>query len=305
MVDWLDCPLVVAMPVGGSFVADQVYRDCEIIVEGQALIANLIFIEIREFDAILGMDWLTMHGVNVNCPSKEVVLIAPNGQRVCFTGDRRAMPSGVISALTADRLIRKGCEAFLACAISSEGSGTSLADIPMVCWFPDMFPEELPGLPPSREMEFSIDLVSDTRPISRAPYRMAPPELKELKAQLQELLDRGFIRPSVSLWGAPILFVKKKDGTIRLCVDYRQLNRATIKNKYPLSKIDDLFDQLQGAAIFSKINLRSGYHQLWIKGEDVPKTIFKTRYSHYEFLVVPFGLTNVLAAFMELLNHVF
>ena len=244
------------------------------------MIANLISIEIREIDAILGMDWLTMHGANVNCPSKEVVLIAPGGQRVCFTGDRRAMPSGVISALTVDRLIRKGCEAFLACAISAEGSGTSLADIPVVCWFPDVFPEELPGLPPSREMEFSIDLVSDTRPISRAPYRMAPPELKELKAQLQELLDKGFIKPSVSPWGAPVLFVKKKDGTIRLCVDYRQLNKATIKDKYPLPRIDDLFDQLQGAAVFSKIDLRSRHHQLRIKGEDVPKTAFRTRYGH-------------------------
>ena len=161
-----------------------------------------------------------MHGANVNCSSKEVVLVAPDSQRVCFTGDRRAMPSGVISALTADRLIRKGCEAFLACAISSEGSGTSLADILVVCWFPDVFLEELPGLSPSREMEFSIDLVSNTRPISRTPYKMAPPELKELKAQLQELLDKGFIKPSVSPWGAPVLFVKKKDDTIRLCVDY-------------------------------------------------------------------------------------
>ena len=120
------------------------------------------------------------------------------------------MPFGVISVLTTNRLIRKGCEAFLACAISSEGSGTSLADIPVVCWFPDVFPEELPGLPPSREMEFSIELVSDTRPISRAPYRMAPPKLKELKAQLQELLDRGFIRPSVSPWGCTGIIREEK-----------------------------------------------------------------------------------------------
>ena len=134
---------------------------------------------------------------------------------------------------------------------------------------------------------------------------MAPTELKELKAQLQDLLDKGFIRPSVSLWGAPVLFVKKKDGTLRLCIDYRQLNKITIKNKYPLPRIDDLFDELQGAQYFSKIDLWSGYHQLKIRKEDVPKTAFRTRYGHYEFLVMSFGLTNAPAAFMDLMNRVF
>jgi hypothetical protein len=130
-------------------------------------------------------------------------------------------------------------------------------------------------------------------------------ELKELKMQLQKLLDKGFIRPSVSPWGGPILFVKKKDGTMRLCIDYRQLNHVIVKNKYPLPRIDDLFDQLQGAKVFSKIDLRSGYHQLKIKGDDIPKTAFCTRYGHYEFLIMSFGLTNAPAAFMDLMNRVF
>ena len=198
MVDWLDSPLVVAMPARGSFIADHVYRDFDIIVEGQILAVNLIPIELREFDAILGMDWLTMHGANMDCPSKDMVLHALDGQRVCFIGERKIISSCMILALTVDRLIRKGCEAFLACAISTEGSSTSIANIPMVCRFLNIFSKELPGLPPIRKKKFIIDLVSNTRPISRIPYRVAPIELKELKAQLQELLDKGFIKRSVS-----------------------------------------------------------------------------------------------------------
>ena len=180
-----------------------------------------------------------------------------------------------------------------------------LEDIPVVRDFGDVFPEDLPGLPPERDIEFAIDLIPGTAPISLPPYRMAPAELKELKAQLQELVDKGFVRPSVSPWGAPVLFVKKKDGSLRLCIDYRQLNKVTIRNKYPLPRIDDLFDQLQGAKVFSKIDLRSGYHQLRIKESDIPKTAFRSRYGHYEFLVMSFGLTNAPAAFMDLMNRVF
>ena len=160
-------------------------------------------------------------------------------------------------------------------------------------------------MPPQREIEVAIDVVPGATPASITPYRMAPMELKELKLQLQELLEKRFIRPSVSPWGAPVLFVKKKDGTVRLCINYRQLNKLTIKNKYSLPIIDDLFDQLKGASIFSKIDLRSGYHQLRIKDVDVHKTAFRTRYGHYEFLVMPFGLTNAPAAFMDLMNRVF
>ncbi|XP_019157589.1 PREDICTED: uncharacterized protein LOC109154205 [Ipomoea nil] len=144
-----------------------------------------------------------------------------------------------------------------------------------------------------------------TAPISKAPYRLAPPEMQELKAQLQELLDKGYIRPSTSPWGAPVLFVKKKDGSMRLCIDYRELNQVTIKNKYPHPRIDDLFDQLRGAGVFSKVDLRSRYHQIKVADKDIPKTALRTRYGHYEFTVMPFGMTNAPAVFMDLMNIVF
>nr|CAD1823573.1 unnamed protein product [Ananas comosus var. bracteatus] len=173
--------------------------------------------------------------------------------------------------------------------LRDDADAPRIEDIPVVREFGDVFPAELPGRPPDREIEFVVDLVPGTTPISKAPYRMAPAELKELKAQLQDLLDKGFMRPSVSPWGTPVLFVKKNDGSLRLCVDYRELNKVTIKNKYPLPRIDDLFYQLQGSCVYSKIDLQSGYHQLRIKPEDVSKTAFRTRYGHYEFTVMPFG----------------
>ena len=186
-----------------------------------------------------------------------------------------------------------------------ESQETNINEIAVVKEFPDVFPKDLPGLPPDREIEFAIVLIPGTEPIHKAPYRMAPVELQELKTQLRDLEEKGFIRPSVSPWGAPVLFVKKKDGSLRLCTDYRELNKVTIKNKYPLPRIDDLFDQLQGSKVFSKIDLQSGYHQLKIKASDIPKTAFRTRYGHYEYLVMPFGLTNAPATFMDLMNRVF
>ncbi|GKC36162.1 putative reverse transcriptase domain-containing protein, partial [Tanacetum coccineum] len=167
-----------------------------------------------------------------------------------------------------------------------------------------LFPEDLSGLPPTRQVEFQIDLIPGAAPVARAPYRLAPSEMKELSDQLQELSDKGFIRPSSSPWGAPVLFVKKKDGSFRMCIDYRELNKLTVKNRYPLPRIDDLFDQLQGSSVYSKIDLRSGYHQLRVREEDIPKTAFRTRYGHYEFQVMPFGLTNAPAVFMDLMNRV-
>ncbi|GKB51713.1 putative nucleotidyltransferase, ribonuclease H [Tanacetum coccineum] len=179
-----------------------------------------------------------------------------------------------------------------------------LEDIPVVREFTKVFPKDLPGLPPVRQVEFQIDLLPETTLVARAPYRLAPSEMQELSDQLQELSDRGFIRPSTFPWGAPILFIIKKDRSFRMCIDYQELNKLTIKNRYLLPRIDDLFDQLQGSSVYSKIDLRSGYHQLRVRDEDIPKTAFRTRYEHYEFQVMPFGLTNAPDVFMDLMNRV-
>ncbi|GKC21068.1 putative reverse transcriptase domain-containing protein [Tanacetum coccineum] len=179
-----------------------------------------------------------------------------------------------------------------------------MEDVPVIRNFPKVFPEELPGLPPPRQVEFQIDLVPGAALVARAPYRLALSEMKELSVQLQELLEKGFIHPSSSPWGAPILFVKKKDGSFRMCIDCRKLNKLNVKNRYPLPRIDDLFDQLQGSSVYSKIDLQFGYHQLRIKEEDISITAFRTRYGHFEFHVMSFRLTNAPTVFMDLMNRV-
>ena len=180
------------------------------------------------------------------------------------------------------------------------GDGTRKED-PIVDEFSDVFPDDLLGMPLDRDIEFIIELLPRAAPIAKRPYRMWVNELEELKKQLKELQEKGFICPSSSPWGAPVIFVDKKDGTQRMCVDYHSLNEVTIKNKYPLPRIDDLFDQLRGAYVFSKIDLRSGYHQLKIQNSDIPKTAFTTRYGLYEYTVMSFGLTNAPAYFMYLI----
>ena len=273
-------------------------------MESFVLPANLIDLPFHEFDLILGMDWLAMHHAVVDCHNKTVTFKLPNHE-VMIQGEKGYGPCNLISVAKMEKYIRKGYEAYLAHVIDTRQVSPSVLDIPTVCEFPDVFLEELPGLPPDRDVEFTIEVMSGTTPVSMQPYRMAPMELKELKVQLQDLLEKGVIRPSVSPWGAPMLFVKKKDGTLRLCVDYRQLNKVTVKNKYPLPHIDDLFDQLKDAGVFSKIDLRLGYYQMGVKDTSIPKTAFRTRYGHYEFLVMPFGLTNAPAAFMDLMHRIF
>ncbi|GJV42964.1 putative reverse transcriptase domain-containing protein [Tanacetum coccineum] len=268
-------------------------------------------VEMGSFDVIIGMDWLAKYHAVIVCDEK-LVRVPFGDKTLIFHGDGsnngHESRLNIISCTKTQKYLLEGCPIFLAQVTMKKAEDKSkekqLEEVPIVQDFPEVFPEDLPGIPPTRQVEFQIDLIPGAAPVARAPYRLAPSEMKELSDQLKELSDKGFIRPSSSPWGAPVLFVKKKDGSFRMCIDYRELNKLTVKNRYPLPRIDDLFDQLQGSSIYSKIDLRSGYHQLRVREEDIPKTAFRTRYGHYEFQVMPFGLTNAPAVFMDLMNRV-
>ncbi|GJX98114.1 putative reverse transcriptase domain-containing protein [Tanacetum coccineum] len=251
---------------------------------------NLMPIELGSFDVIIGMDWLSKYHALIDCAEK-IIRIPWGNETLIVHGDGSNQGNetrlNIISCTKTHKYLLKGHNVFLAHVTTKEAEDKSgekrLEDVPIVRDFPEVFPEDLPGLPPTRQVEFQINLMPGAAPVARAPYRLAPSEMKELSEQLQELSDKGFIRPSSSPWGAPVLFVKKKDGSFRMCIDYRELNKLTVKNRYPLPRIDDLFDQLQGSSVYSKIDLRSGYHQLRVREEDIPKMAFRTRYGHYEF----------------------
>ena len=302
--DDLETPMSINSPLGCMEVTS-ICRSCVITIGSEKLKADLIILPMNQFDVVLGMDWLSRYGAIVDCHRMRVTLTTGSGTIVTYQGG--------INPVTEERLLRHSvggrrnlaCFSFLSALEGESGIAGENVEVPVVDEYTDVFPDELPGLPPDREIEFCIDLLPETAPISIAPYRMAPAEMKELRKQLGELTEKGFIRNSTSPWGAPVLFAKKHDGSLRLCIDYRQLNRVTVKNKYPLPRIDELFDQLGGSRYYSKIDLRSGYHQLKIREDDIPKIAFRTRYGHYEFLVMPFGLTNAPAAFMDLMNRVF
>ena len=222
--------------MGSLYQANLIARNCTVEILGRLFLANLILLDICGYDVILGMDWLNKYHAVIDCKQKTLSLRAPNRTSLVYSENPLNYPVHLISATSACRLVRKGCMAYL-CGIkvmeTPETHEVDLRDIPVVQEFPELF-QEIPGLSPDREIEFVINLVPGTAPISKAPYRMAPTELAELRKQLQELLEKRFIQPSVSPWGAPVLFVKKKDGSMRLCIDYRELNRVTVKNKYPL-----------------------------------------------------------------------
>nr|GEY74503.1 putative reverse transcriptase domain-containing protein [Tanacetum cinerariifolium] len=238
-----------------------ILRGCALNLVNHLFEIDLMPIELGTFDVIIGMDWLILHDAIIVCGKKEVHM--PLKKRTLVVkGDDCISRLKVVSCMKVKKYVDRGSYLFVAQVVEKEPTERRLKDVLVICKFPNVFLEDLPGLPPPREVEFEIELVSGAAPVARAPYRLAPSEMKELAKQLQELSDKGFIRPSSSPWGAPVLFVKKKDGSFRMCIDYRELNKMTIKNRYPLPRIDDLFDQLQGSSVCSKIDLRSGYHQL-------------------------------------------
>ncbi|GJT61021.1 putative reverse transcriptase domain-containing protein [Tanacetum coccineum] len=292
----LDTSYEVELADGKVVSTNNVLIGCTLNLLNHSFPIDLMVIELGSFDIIIGMDWLSRYDAAILCGEKKV-RIPLKGKTLVIEGNRNNSRLKIVSCIKTQKYIEKGCELFLAQVTKQESKEKRLEDVPVIRNFPEVFPEDLPGLPPPRQVEFRIDLIPGAAPVARAPYRLAPSEMKELS-------EKGFIRPSSSPWGAPVLFVKKKDGSFRMCIDYRELNKLTIKNRYPLPRIDDLFDQLQGSSVYSKIDLRSGYHQLRIREEDIPITAFRTRYGHYEFQVMPFGLTNAPAVFMDLMNRV-
>ncbi|GJW32101.1 putative reverse transcriptase domain-containing protein [Tanacetum coccineum] len=299
----LDTTYDIEMADGNLVGTNTVIQGCTLILLNQPFKIDLMPIKLGSFDVVIGMDWLSKYHARIICDEK-VVHIPIDGETLIIRGDRSKTRLSLISCIKTKRYISRGYQVFIAQVMEKKSDEKRLEDIPVVREFSEVFPENLPGLPPVRQVEFQIDLIPGAAPVARAPYRLAPSEMQELSNQLQELADRGFIRPSTSPWGAPVLFVKKKDGSFRMCINYRELNKLTVRNHYPLPRIDDLFNQLQSSSTYLKIDLRSGYHQLRVKDKDIPKTAFRTRYEHYKFQVMSFGLTNTPAVFMDLMNCV-
>nr|GEU99930.1 hypothetical protein [Tanacetum cinerariifolium] len=269
----LDTSYAVELADGRVLETNIVLRGCMLGLLGHPFNIDLMPVKLGSFDIIIGMDWLAKYHAMIICDEK--VFRIPYGDEVLIIrGDNCDDGSklNIISCTKTQKYIQKGCQVYLAQVTSKKAEDKSeekqLEDVPIVWEFPEVFPEDLPGLPHARQVEFQIDLVPGAAP------------------------------------GAPVLFVQKKDGSFRMCIDYRKLNKLTVKNRYPLSRIDDLFDQLQESRVYSKIDMRSGYHQLRVWEEDIPKTAFRTRYGHYEFQVMPFGLTNAPTVFMDLMNRV-
>ena len=273
---------VIDTPASVSVATSLVCAKCPVNFGNVNFELDLVCLSLKHMDVIFGMDWMLSFVVNINCLTKSIIfskLVDEVGGKFLTTEQVKKFFDGEASV-------------FMMFASLKESNEKGVGDLPVMQEFPHVFPDDITDLPPTREVEFANYLVPGMSPISIALYQMSASELGELKKQLEELLEKQFIRSSISSWGVSVLLVKKKHGSLRLCVDHRELNKVMIKNWYPLLRIDDLMDQLVGAEVFSKIDLRSGYHQIRVKAEDISKTAFQTKYGHYEYFVMPFGVTN-------------
>src|SRR5574338_502890 len=283
----VETPLHIQSPLGSSSVLNMICVDVELNIGGNIFISNLYVLNYPNIGVILGVDWLRQFKAIINLDSSTISLQNSRGQRITVLCE-----------------IAKEGKLYHLVDLEKDLSELTIEEIPIVNEYLDVF-GEVKGVPHHRPVEFQINLIPGASPIIMKPYRMGPSELKELKNQLEELEGKGFIRPSNSCWGSPVVFVRKHDGTLRMCIDYRELNKVTIKNKYPLPRIDDLFDQLSGARIFSRLDLAFGFHQMKVEEESIKYIAFNTRYGLYEFLVMPFGLTNAPSYFVDLMNRIF
>jgi hypothetical protein len=293
---------IVVNSTKGLISSTLVCPGCSIFLADDTFVANHVVIPFESFDVILGMDWLSQYYAVISCFWKAVSLHALSGREVIFVGSALKYSLSLLYQLFLNHWERKSGIIF-AMMDNGEAPFLRVEDICVVCHYLDVFPSKLLDIPPTQGASFEIKLIPGTMPIHNNPYQMAPKEQLELKKQLEDLIAKGFTRPSKSPWAFHVLFVEKKDGSKRLCVYYRALNAVTMKNKYPLPRIDVLFEELRGAKIFSKIDLNSYYHQLRIREGDIEKTAFSTRYRHYEYIVMSFGLTNAPVAFMEAMNR--
>jgi Reverse transcriptase (RNA-dependent DNA polymerase) len=287
-------------------------------VAGSRKELTAVVVDMVAFDCILGLPWLDAANHVVNLKTRRLLLPGAEGpvevdlnHNPCRS---RVSDASLLSTAQILKIDKGGGPLYLATIRSTSGEATSPTDKDkelcpswkkLVGQFDDVFPDDHPGLPPRRFVQLEINLEPGVTPASKAAYRLSPAEMDELKAQLAVLLEKGLVRPSTSPWGAPVLFAPKADEGIRMCLDYRALNKGTIKDKNPIPRVDEIFDRLQGATHFSTLDLRSGYNQIRVREEDVPKTCIRTRYGSFEFLVIPFGVTNAPSVFQALMNSVF
>nr|GEV43856.1 RNA-directed DNA polymerase [Tanacetum cinerariifolium] len=264
---------------------------------------DLMHIKLGTFDVIVGMDWLTERDAVIVC-GKKVIRIPCGNKTLTVEGDKGPSKLKVISCIKASKYIERGCQMFVAHVIEKKSKEKHLEDVPMIRGFPKVFLDDFLGLPLPRQVELKIDLVPGAVLVARAPYRLASSEIKKTVGLIARTVRERIYSPEFIIVGSSVLLVKKKDGSFWMCIDYRELNKLMIKNRYSLLRIDDLFDQLQGSSVYSKIDLRSGFHLLRIKEEDILITAFRSRYGHFEFQVMPFGLTNAHAVFMDLMNQI-